>query len=528
MREFILSYNPQQLAVGLRPSFRAPKNSSGFESMVNLVVDDEGLVSYDPPVLLANSATLNLMGITLSYPHPQLHVGRGVTLMTTSNRVWQVDPATLYLNEMTVYDYDNPTQVANIPAGDAWQLVDNGAESWILTNNRGAIIKTGRNKLLGTTDKVYWQDFCRFSVGCYHNGRLLIGGMDEDNFWHSDWISFFTGKDATLGSGVELTNNLKMTANTLMWSNVGVGLDWLFWPSKYKSGFISGGRHNTTDNPLIYDLFMRKDMGWRQMHWEGNIHAVKPLGEYAIVYGDRGITSMSPVTSPEPTYRMQVLARDLGTKNRMAVGGGNRRHVFMDARCDLWEVALNEQGFVLPPRKLGYREFFAPYSDLVWSFSWDEVRQQLYIYNEFKTFVLGRGLTEVDHRITSTARIGDNLFCLGQEVNNRLELITGEIDFGSPGIKTIQWITIGANNTDGYQVAIDYKYQQNDSWTRTSFFDLNSEGMVFIPTGGISFRVVVKATMDHIYEVEPPDYLEISYKTNDRRYKRGVKLGSVE
>ena len=103
-----------------------------------------------------------------------------------------------------------------------------------------------------------------------------------------------------------------------------------------------------------------------------------------------------------------------------------------------------------------------------------------------------------------------------------LHVETDIIDFGSRGIKSLEWIHIDwdmdASNIT--TVAIDYRYNSKSAWTRSAYKDLNQENMAYMGLAGIEFRVIINC--EAFADIVPNGPITVSYKRIDKRGIRGL------
>jgi len=113
-------------------------------------------------------------------------------------------------------------------------------------------------------------------------------------------------------------------------------------------------------------------------------------------------------------------------------------------------------------------------------------------------------------------RIGTPAFTPDQKT----VITTDVLDFGHRGIKTIQWIEVGCNTSNtNLSALIHYRFDKNSSYSSSASVPLNDEGYGFLAVAGIDFKVEVQSTE---YLTTDIDYINVKYKTTDKRFIRGI------
>jgi len=243
-----------------------------------------------------------------------------------------------------------------------------------------------------------------------------------------------------------------------------------------------------------------------------------------VVYGYNGISILTPTAEPVSTMGLRDVFNSFGINNKGAAGGDDQMHVFLDSEGELWSI--DSKG----PKKLGYKEWFSDNLDLEWIVSLDPHEREFYISNGVETFVLTQwGLSSVKQLVTSIGYRDEFSMCLGSELTDTtVRLVSDEIDGGTNEIQTLQWIKVGANKTAKYKVAVDYKYEDDENWTRSELLEVSVEGVAYPNIAAKSFRIVVEADTEYdINSVEAPDYVTYTFKNTDRRYTRGINIARL-
>jgi hypothetical protein len=257
------------------------------------------------------------------------------------------------------------------------------------------------------------------------------------------------------------------------------------------------------------------EAGYRRDPYGGEVYHVRRLGDIVVGFSSKGITGISPVSSPTPTMGFTELS-NIGLVNRGAVNGSLDRLVFIGA--DLVVREITKQGI----KELGYYQLIKQLSgDIIVQYdpAWDD----FYIGDSTKTFLLSpQGMTEVPQHPSAVWRKGpDNIYLLPEQVDATfLPAITTEIfNMGYSGLKQISII-----ETDAFQVttpytAVECSYDLTN-WKISAFKPMNNQGISTVNVAGNSFKfIIVFGSLGTDFRI---GYLKARYKMIDMRGIRGV------
>jgi hypothetical protein len=221
--------------------------------------------------------------------------------------------------------------------------------------------------------------------------------------------------------------------------------------------------------------------GERPLDWKGWIYAIRKLGSKVVVYGQNGVTVLTPA---EKYYGMHTIYR-VGLKGKGAIAGDDSVHYFVD---NLGQLFRFSEGL----EKLDYSEYLSPMlSGLI--LSWDAANNLLYICDGSRGYVysqdtgsLGAGpinVTGIDSQtghlyVTSPATIEIPVF----------EICTDIYDLGSRRGKNIYSIEVGTDLTENLETAIEYRLSQSADFISTNWHAVDRRGFVYIPCYGKEFR----------------------------------------
>lgn len=532
MREYEYTLQGDRMRRGLRKSYRAGRNTAGLVELQNMIVHEEGLASYEELPFSVPYQYLVQLGLNqLGWPEPMIFQGKRKTLMIYKQGIYLIDEDSWipYLLD-DIRDTDNVNNSYTPKLGNVYDFVDLG-NSWLLVNGRSSVLYWEHEQMTGGTDYARGTDNLRIQTGCTFRGRMLLGGFDPDYSIHSTIKTLVQGFADDLVSNFD--TSMEFSNQHVVWSNVGISLFWMFYPTIAQNGVISGAGYGAT-RPWLFELMMRGDMGWMPMPWRGYVLHTRAMKDVVMVYGEGGISFLYPTIDPTPTFGRVDLSMFSGVNNKGAVGGDENTQIFLDSEGELHMV---EQGDGGRPKmqKLGYKEWFKDNLDLEWVISYDAHEQLFYICNGNETFLLTRyGLSTCKQLVTSITYRDGTTACLGSELtDNQLIWVLDEADLFRAEITDLEWVKIGANKTQRYKVAIDYKYEDDDEWTRSDWKPVNSQGAVYIGIRARAFRLCIKTVaLDgndeyEITEVDPPDWITFTIKHGDKRFTRGVNIANV-
>ena len=499
---------------GLRRYEMGQRNSPFLTELFNLKPKEWGLEPYDSVQLPFLQSTLDGENITIGHPFPQLFRGRETTILADETKLYWVDESDWSLTEITIYDAYNIKVTKAITAGGPWQFADFGT-NWMLFNGSCVVF----NGPYGTPLRVVVQDSVTMNAGCAHRGRGILAGFNPSNFWRDDWQSLWDTWLGNLSTGITVDESMKMGSNFVMWTTIGGGdLYWTFYPEFAVEGHVPSSHSET--RTLLMDTLKRNEWGFMPMPWQGTVLVVKPLGKDLMVYGDGGISILTPYMEPAPTYGLQHIM-SIGIAGRGAVGGDDNTHVFLDEAGFLWKV---EKGGVA--KRLGYKEYLYSMlgNDVV--ISYDKQEDEFYICDNNKGFVLtDRGLGEMNQLVNSLGFTDGGLVGMFESVSdNEARIVTDVLDMDYRSIKNLEVIEVGVDTAQKVEVAVDYRYRKSGSFVRSSFKELNGEGVARATVAGLEFRLAVKA--DGFSDVNV-DYINAKWKLVDKRSVRGLGARSA-
>jgi hypothetical protein len=461
--------------MGLRRSWNNPVNAGGCVVLRNAKPTENGLEPIVPVVSPFTAEQLSAAGVTVSYPFPQLFIGKAVRLLADERAIYEIDE-NWNLTRLSTYRADNwNLEKAIVNSGAyTWHFLD-GHTSWALVNHDCAVIRGQwhANAQNGVTvpDRVFVYDADTVNTGCVHGGRFVWGGIAEDRM------------------------------NTVAWSMTGGGDAFSrFVPGAYSADLQSFNAR-------------RADAGEIVMPFSGKVRRILPLGDGLAVYGEKGIAFLNwRAVDPVATYGVSSWFK-IGVPVRGAAAGDERGHVFVSDFGELWRVGPDFQF-----TKLGYREFIEPLlDDGPLTISHDAARGEFHIASSDEAFLLtDQGLAETNQRVTS---VYDNGVVYGMAEDRgdpSFRLTTDRFDFGTRLSKVVHTVSAIGGLSASVQCRADTSaYRTNGPVV------LDGSGKGVIRTAGVDFRVSLTGEDASVVNL---DSLTIEYDMVGRM-KGNAKIG---
>jgi hypothetical protein len=255
--------------------------------------------------------------------------------------------------------------------------------------------------------------------------------------------------------------------------------------------------------------------GYRRCPYGGEVMHVRRLGDYVVGYSDKGITILSPVSDPVPTFGFKEVY-DRGIINRGAVDGSLQSQVFVDSDYNIVRVVEGKA-----PEPLGYHKFMEELAGEDIIVKYDSREGDYYIGNSTKTFLLtDKGLTEVQqHPSAVWVGSGETYAIPETSDGNDPEIITGIFNMEYSGQKTTATIESDVVLADDIKAAVEWA---NDlvSWGYGSLVPVNNMGIASITAAGNFLRF--RMTFGTLYNGFKISYMKVRFKMTDLRGIRGV------
>lgn len=262
-------------------------------------------------------------------------------------------------------------------------------------------------------------------------------------------------------------------SNWVKWSNIG-SLDFTIW------------RDNVA--------------GERPLDWGGWVYAIKKLMNKVVVYGENGITMLTPVNN---LWGMATVSR-IGLKTRASVCGNDSIHFYIDRDGRLCKVDDTIE-------ILGYDEFLGAMSNTL-IITYNERDQLLYICDGeigYVYSIINKSLGQGPCNITGYGyKSGIEYIVATDTVENAaFEMTTDIYDIGNRRNKTIWSIELGADLSNAIYVAVEYRLDKTAAFASTPWVRVNPNGVTPIPCFGVEFRFKFKM---YVYEQFDIDYMRVN------------------
>ena len=160
--------------------------------------------------------------------------------------------------------------------------------------------------------------------------------------------------------------------------------------------------------------------------------------------------------------------------------------------------------------------------------SYNPIREEIFISRTSAlTYVFGKnGLTSIPAEIIDIAYNRDILLVHSPAaiVQDDITFSTDIINFGTQGLKALEWINLEADIADDIFVTVRYRDSIKNAFVSAPTKQFNDEGVCRIGVRGVDF----------ILDFSIPDYtnvqlnlMSIGVQFVDRRFRRGVNIESV-
>jgi hypothetical protein len=256
------------------------------------------------------------------------------------------------------------------------------------------------------------------------------------------------------------------------------------------------------------------EAGYRRCPYGGTVLSVRRLGDFVVGYSSKGVVLMAPVAEPANTFGFREMS-PIGLINQGAINGNSDHHIYVGEDYILREVTKDGV------KELGYQSYIEQLAGADIIVSYDPSRNDFYIGNSTKTFLLSSaGLTEVLQHPSTVWRSNKVSYMLPDTVDSRLPLITSEpIDMAYAGQKTVASVETDAMVVDSPEAEIECSNNLT-TWIATLFKPMNNQGIAAITASGNVFRFSL--TFGNIYNNTRISYIKVRFKMTDLRGIRGV------
>lgn len=452
MREFELVID-EALRNGLSPFKMTPFNSQLLQECLGFRLGKVGLEKYEQKTNPLPGTT----DVLYSWPFPQYITGERYNFLIVRDVLVNHEDVVYHISD----DHLTVTHIFSVDVltfgqGTLMEVADFG-EYAFMTNG---VIMIFWDPALGAWDKITASAVIpMMRTVCNFKGQLVGGNVVSA--WHDCDETFY------------------------VWSKIGQ-MD--FTPDSYNLA------------------------GYRRDPFGGTIHHVRRLRDNVVGYSSKGITLLSPVSSPTATFGFTELS-DVGIKNQGAMNGDLNVQVYVGEDNILRRIT--EKGI----EELGYENYMELLGEVI--VQYDPKQKDFYIGDNVKTFLLTtNGLTEIPQHPSAVWRRDGETHMLPDTVDDYYQtIVTQPFDMGYGGQKTI--FSMETDLLLGYkpEVAVDY-YNNPTSYGTTSYVPLNDQNVASIIASGNAFAFRLRFQPD--YDNTRLSYIKARYKMTDLRGIRGV------
>ena len=445
-----------------------------------------------------------------------------------------VDESDWSTTVVSLWQADALGSSATLTAGGGAVDIASFSESYFITDGVNLIFKTPRS----TKTIVFSDTILKCAALAPFDDRLFIGGIEgtylDDNRWavlYNEWRSL---SDERVLTGIDES----MDTQYVLYSEPAGGDDrWPFETLKAVLGFEDTDLEvKDIFDLVIRDALVKRLIGLIPCRFTGPILHMKQLGDNLVVYGQRGVSLLSPNTRGDYVERPIQMR---GVASRGAVAGDESEHVIIDTDGDLWR--FNSSGLV----RLGFKEFIGSLTLADAIVSFDPQFREFWItdvkQNASATYILtpsGLGgpvsllpsslirsyatatligtAPTVDYDITVTPPTD-----LDHTDEDIVLIRTVPVDFGRRGQKHVTTVHVASEGVRDGRATVHYRYDQTSAtFVRRNQDKITKDGFARIDVNlvdGMIEVLGVAPTQDAEY-----NYIEARYQTDDSRHLRGT------
>ena len=249
--------------------------------------------------------------------------------------------------------------------------------------------------------------------------------------------------------------------------------------------------------------------GKRPVDWNGCVYEVLLLYKSAVIYGENGVSVMTPV---EKAMGMETIHR-IGVLNKLSVAGSKFEHYFIDKEYKLYKLT-KEAGLEL----LDYSEYLELLTDP--KLSLDVSKRLLYICDGTYGFVHGiltKSFGEGPINVTGIGyRDGTQYSIAPSDIDvPSFDITTDIYDLGTRKPKTIMELEVGTDLTNNLQAMIESRTSNKGAFIQSRWVLVNPSGRAIVPCYGIEFRFNIRSVILEYFEL---DYIKVIGFTHEFGY----------
>lgn len=260
----------------------------------------------------------------------------------------------------------------------------------------------------------------------------------------------------------------KLHTNWIKWSNIG-SLDFTIWK----------------DNVA----------GEKPINLAGWVYGLKKLGSKVVVYSQNGIVLLVP----SGVYWGEQIISRIGVHSKQAFCGNDQLQFYVDLEGRLCKIGDAVE-------VLDYSEYIGSMlSSIV--LSYDEVNQRVYICDGLVGYVYdlaSKSFAEGPANITGVgSQSGTSYITASSAITiPAFSICTDIYDIGNRKPKTIHYLDIGTDLTNGLYAAIDYRIDKSAAFATSPWTTVNPNGRANLPCYGVEFRFRLKTLTYEYFELD--------------------------
>lgn len=476
------------LTGGLRPHERIRRAGSGtLIDLIDLRPSEFGLYPLEGVTDAITSPS-----ITISWPFPQLVRAGTSTLLLDDTAIYTVVESTGVATQVITYDAFSTGDTKAILSGTSWHVAA-VEDMYILTNGTSVVFNlpgNDDNKTLTSTTGTMQ------ALGMVGE-RILVGGLAGDRFSDSDWTELLALWKSRVEDDIITHTGQAMGTNWIVYSAAGGGGNsWPFTGFLLLLGHLPSADY-TSIKSAILTLLEKGEIGMFPLPDDsGDVLVIKELGEGAIAYTQRGVYR---IVKAENGFRIIAELLNIGIPGRGAVGGDKQEHVFVDNLGVVRRIELKSR-----LERLGYEEYTAALTLSSINITFDSDRRDYYISDGSNGLLLTvEGMCKITELPTSVIRTEAGVLA-GVKVDGgtAFTIETGNMDMDVRGLKDIKFAELESTAITSPQMALVYKYGQNDTEITTPWIYGSPEGLFYLGISMSEARFKVKGTIGSDGKVE--------------------------
>ena len=261
------------------------------------------------------------------------------------------------------------------------------------------------------------------------------------------------------------------------------------WAHSYGSLLLEAIRQNWVKwsdiGNLDFTIGITNIAGERPMEWSGVVFEIKKLGNNIVVYGENGISLMTP---HDTSFGLTELS-PIGLMDRFAIAGNSLVHFFINSLGYLYK-------FDSKLTNLGYQEFLKDMEEPVMLL--DPTTDLLYICDGNLGYVYSTETNSFGEGPVNITGLGyrdsTNYIAAPESITiPSFEIWTDILDMGTRDAKVLYSIGLGTDALEDLEASIEYRVNKSSNFVRIPWVPVNPHGVAYITCYGTEFRIGVRA-----------------------------------